>query len=80
MKSKIENLFFVQWRAGDDDNFLQFETYSLTKVVSTLEDRFKDKCLDIQVLNTGIIVLYFDYINFYVSTKMEKLIDCETLK
>lgn len=75
----MKKLFFVQWKELDESNHLQFETDDLLKVFKRLEREFELPIEEIFLHESGIIQLNFEYLTTYISTDMEKLIDCEEL-
>jgi len=75
----LQNLYFVQWNLADESYFRQFETKDFLKVINKIENEMKEKVESIEIFKTGEILLNFDYMTFWVTTKMEKLIDCEVL-
>jgi hypothetical protein len=75
---KTNDLYFCQWTICGDEYFKQFKTENLLKVISELENEFNG-LLNIETYKTGCIRLDFEYVSVYVTTGMEKLIDCEVL-
>lgn len=68
-----------QWRFHEDEHFIQYETDDFFKVMKELEKKFNLKIDSIATYSSGVIRLDLDYVSVYVSSEMEKLIDCEVL-
>ncbi len=81
MKNAVfKKLFFVQWSHLEDQNHLQFQTDNLLMVINELEKRFNFKNQIIHQFESGVLLIGDnDYNYFYISTGMEKLIDCQVL-
>ena len=75
----MKKLFFVQWNDCDERLHQQYETDDLLKLFKKLESEFKMPIESINYLKSGVIQLNFDYLSVFMSTEMEKLIDCEVL-
>lgn len=77
---KTNNLYFCQWRIAGDEYHKQFETTDLKQVIKKIEqDFYGSKVESIFTYETGAIELYFDFVSVFITTGMEKLIDCEVL-
>ena len=79
MKNEIKKLFFVQWRELDNEYSHQYETDDLLKVLRKIGIDTKQTLNSISVYESGVIRANFEYINYFISTSMEKLIDCEKI-
>jgi hypothetical protein len=79
MNPKKYRLYFVQWREMDDEYSHQYETEDLLKVLRTLGTNNKQTLISLSVYHSGVIRAEFEYITYFISTSMDKLIDCEKI-
>jgi hypothetical protein len=79
MNPKKYRLYFVQWREMDDEYSHQYETEDLLKVLRTLGTNTKQTIISLSVYHSGVIRAEFEYITYFISTSMDKLIDCEKI-
>lgn len=76
---KLKTIYSVQWAVGSNQRRLQFETNNLCKVIKHLGLLYKEKLLSIATTESRDLALVFEYTTFFVTTEIEKLIDCEKL-
>jgi hypothetical protein len=79
MKNEIKKLFFVQWWELDNEYSHQYETDDLLKVLRKIGNDTKQILDSVSVYESGVIRANFEYITYFISTDMGKLIDCEKI-
>jgi adenosylcobinamide amidohydrolase len=78
--NKLNTLYFVQWREMDEEYSHQYETNDILKVLRKIGIDNKQNLLSLgSCEKSHVLVAVFEYITFFISTDMEKLIDCEKI-
>lgn len=79
MKNRINTLYLFQWREFDNDYCHQYECNNLLTILNQISNNTKQKLISISTYDSGVILAEFEYINYFISTEMERLIDCEKI-